>query len=97
MVISKKEGYLNFINYPFILMYGNFFYRNIDGEYSPAEIGLAKFTFADGLDGKNRFQIFVDPGKCFSPIISFTFMSRKNPFLNQFVRWDRSSRNGLSC
>lgn len=81
--MSEKDGYLSFIDYPLILMYGNFFYRNIDGEYWPAEIGMAKFTFADGLDKKNRFQTFVDPGKCSIPIFVLNYT------INLYIRIGR--------
>lgn len=94
--MSEGEGYLNFINYPLILMCGNFFYRNIHGEYSPAEIGMAKFTFADGLDSQHRFQMFVDPGKCF---ISFYFEKKKKIgfyYINLFIRIGRPEMGYLA-
>lgn len=42
-------------------MFGNFFYKNNDGIHSPAEIGLIKFTFRDGI--MKRHHAFIQPEK----------------------------------
>lgn len=48
-------------------MYGNYFYKNNDGIYSPAEIGLVKFTFRDGI--LKRHYEFIQPGECIKNFI----------------------------
>lgn len=62
----------DFLTYPLYFMHANYFYRNNDGKYSPAEIGLVKFTFRDGV--LKRHHAFIAPG-CSkeSPKIPFLF------------------------
>lgn len=69
-VIIKMNNCLNFVHvffsvdfldYPIYLMFGNYFYKNKDGNYCPAEIGLVKFTFRNGVLKKHH--AFIKPGK----------------------------------
>lgn len=42
-------------------MYGNYFYKNKQDQYSPAEIAMAKFTFRDGIT--KRYHTFINPSE----------------------------------
>lgn len=47
----------NFPSYPMFIMCGNYFYKNDDGKYAPAEIGAVKFTFKDGIIKRHHSYI----------------------------------------
>lgn len=42
-------------------MYGNYFYKNSDGIYFPAELAMCKFTFRDGVIKK--LHTFISQGE----------------------------------
>lgn len=45
---------------PFIFIMADYFYKNMAGDYSPAELAVAKFNFRDGI--YNTYHTFIDPG-----------------------------------
>lgn len=60
-------------------MYGNFFYKNNDGKFSPAELAMVKFTFRDGIIKKHH--TFINPGDLihfFQHWSAYYFDSEKN-------------------
>lgn len=56
-------------------MHANYFYKNNDGNYCPAEIGLVKFTFRDGV--LKKYHSYIAPGcskKCSSKFDSIQIL-----------------------
>lgn len=51
----------DFLSHPLYFMFGNYFYKNNDGVYSPAELAMVKFTFHDGV--LKKLHAFINPGK----------------------------------
>lgn len=45
---------------PFYFIMANYFYKDFDLVYHPAELAFGKFTFKDGI---NCYHTFVNPGK----------------------------------
>ncbi|XP_031619145.1 protein maelstrom homolog [Contarinia nasturtii] len=58
-MVQRMDLMTDFTTYPFYFMYGNYFYKHSEGHYSPAEIGLIKFTFRDGV--LKRHCAFINP------------------------------------